>query len=184
MKALQIIGILAATVAYVFISVSISLAPWFDFRNNALSDLGGSAYHGSLTWIFNTGLMLSGALVVVFSVGAIVVHRSWKYSVWLIPLALVGINLALVGFFSEDFGEIHRTLSITLFMATPITLFIYSYVSWPLGSPKLGALALAFGVASALIWFVRWPWQGVAIQETITMIMASIWLILVALKNV
>jgi hypothetical membrane protein len=61
-----------------------------------------------------------------------------------------------------------------------VALLAYGYVSWLLGSPRIGAVALTFGILSSFIWFIRWPWTGVAIQETVTSRMTAIWLLLVA----
>jgi hypothetical membrane protein len=64
-----------------------------------------------------------------------------------------------------------------------VTMLAYSYVSWPLGSPRIGAVALVFGILSSVIWFLSWPWSGIAIQESVTSGMTAIWLILVAART-
>ncbi|MDQ1281389.1 MAG: hypothetical protein QG670_2654 [Thermoproteota archaeon] len=63
MNTLKLLGILGATMAYLFIIISILASPWFDFYNNALSDLGNAVSHAPTSWIFNLGLFLSGLLV-------------------------------------------------------------------------------------------------------------------------
>jgi hypothetical membrane protein len=69
------------------------------------------------------------------------------------------------------------------FLMIVVAMLAYSYVSWPLGSPRIGAVALAFGILSAFIWFNSWPWSGVAIQESVTSGMTAVWLLLVAFKT-
>jgi len=184
MKPQNIIGVLSAIVAYPFIAASVILSPWFDFSNNALSDLGNSALHASTAWIFNSGLILSGGLVACFAVLISVRHRSLKYLSWSIPAAAAGIDLALVGFFPENTGSTHFVVSVILFSLMAVTMLIYSYCSWPLGSPKIGAISLAFGIAIPVIWFVGWPWHGVAIQEVLSCLMTSAWLLMVSNRNV
>jgi hypothetical membrane protein len=66
-------------------------------------------------------------------------------------------DLALVGIFSENIGSIHGVVSEIFFAMTVITMLTFSYVSWPLGSPHIGAVALVFGILFALIWFISWP---------------------------
>jgi hypothetical protein len=61
-----------------------------------------------------------------------------------------------------------------------VAMLAYSYVSWPLGSPSTGAVALTFGILSSLVWFFKWPWSGIAIQEAVTSGMTAIWLLLIA----
>ena len=100
------------------------------------------------------------------------------------PLTATGIDLALIGFFPENAGRIHGLASTIFFALIAITMLIYSYSSWALGSPHVGALALALGIACPIIWFVEWPWRGVAIQETITATMMAIWLVLVSSFNI
>lgn len=184
MNSFTIIGMIGATVSYLFIAVAIALSPWFNIYNNALSDLGNLDLHGSTGWIFNTGLILGGLFTTLFSILLSIRHRTWKYLTWTIPLTAASIDLSLVGFFSENVGSIHGIVSVILFTVMSMTMLIYSYVSWPLGSPRLGAAALVFGVTSVMIWVAKWPWQGVAIQETVTSIMTSLWIIMVSLRNV
>lgn len=180
----KVLGVFGATVAYLFIAISILASPWFNFYNNALSDLGNAVSHGSTSWIFNLGLILSGLFEASFAVLLSFKNASWKYLVWSIPLVVTGADLALIGVFSENVGGMHLVVSVVFFLSAILTMLLYSFVSWPLGSPIVGLVALAFGVSSIVVWFVRWPWHGVAIQETATSVMASLWLILVCMKNV
>jgi hypothetical membrane protein len=182
MKKLGVLGIAAALVAYPFMLASIALSPWFSIYNNALSDLGNTVSNGQVGYVYNAGLVLAGSLVVAFSV--LLSRGSTRRLVlaWTVPLAVAGFDLALVGIFSENTGKIHGTVSEVFFLMIVVTMLAYSYVSWPLGSPRIGAVALVFGILSAIIWFVSWPWSGVAIQEAITSAMTAIMLLLVASK--
>jgi hypothetical membrane protein len=179
----KILGVLSAIIAYSFIAASIILSSWFSFYNNALSDLGNTALHGSTAWIFNSGLILSGGLAACFAILISVRHHSLKYLSWTIPAIAMGIDLALIGLFPENTGWMHLAVSVILFSLMVVTMLIYSYCSWPLGSPKIGAISLSFGIAIAIVWFVRWPWPGVAIQETLSCLMTSVWLLMVLRSN-
>ena len=64
-----------------------------------------------------------------------------------------------------------------------ITMLTFSYVSWPLVIQRIGAVARIFGILFALIWFINWPRNGMAIQETITSRMTVVWLILSTLSE-
>jgi hypothetical membrane protein len=183
MKGSTLIGLLGAVAAYPFMLASIAMSPWFNVYNNALSDLGNVANNGPVAYVYNIGLVLAGLLVAIFAVYITSSRRSGATSAWSIPLAIGSADLALIGVFSEDAGRIHGIVSLIFFLIMAITLLIYSYASWPLGSPRVGAISLFFGIASALIWFIPWPWRGVAIQEATTSGMTAVWLILVALKN-
>ena len=173
---------IAALAAYPFILASIALSPWFNIYNNALSDLGNTVTNGQVGYVYDAGLVVSGALVLVFAVLASKGSRDRRTLVWGVPLMVAALDLAMVGVFSENTGHIHGVVSEIFFLMIVVAMLAYSYVSWPLGSPRIGAVALAFGILSAFVWFSGWPWSGVAIQESVTSGMTAVWLLLVASK--
>jgi hypothetical membrane protein len=183
MLARRILGVIAALAAYPFILASIALSPWFNVYNNALSDLGNTVTNGSVGYVYDAGLVVAGALIFVYALLLLRAAPSLKAAVWTVPLMMASFDLALVGVFSENTGRIHGVVSEVFFAMIVVTMLAFSYVSWPLGSPKVGAVALVFGILSSLIWFTKWPWTGIAIQEAVTSGMTAIWLILVALKS-
>lgn len=183
MKRYPYFGIAAVVLSYSLITISIALSPWFSWTNNALSDLGNTARNafGPAAFVFDTGLTLGGLFALVF----ILLHLKdakfhWKYLVWGIPLVLSSISLMLIGIFNESFGSIHLIVSVIFFFMTAITLLAYSYISFPLGAPRIGAVALILGVFCAAMWIVKFPWQGVAIQETVTSTASAIFVLLIA----
>jgi hypothetical membrane protein len=183
MRRLRILGAAGALVAYPFILASVALSPWFNIYNNALSDLGNTVSNGSVGYVYDVGLVLSGALIFFFSLLVSRKARDLRVLVWTTPLMVAAIDLALVGIFSENTGHIHGVVSEIFFLMIVVTMLAFSYVSWPLGLPYIGAVALLFGIISSVIWFASWPWSGVAIQETATSGMTAIWLLLVAAKS-
>ena len=183
MSRLRVLGVVAALAAYPSILASIALSPWFNVYDNALSDLGNTVTNGLVGYLYDAGLILSGALVLTFA--ALLSGRSSdrKTLVWTIPLVVASFDLAMVGVFSENTGHIQGVVSEVFFLMIVVTMLTYSYVSWPLGAPRIGAVALAFGILSAFIWFYSWPWSGVALQESVTSGMTAVWLILVASRS-
>ncbi len=183
------LGIASVILSYVFIAVAIFLSPWFSWYNNALSDLGNSSLQKNIAsgadLVFNTGLIVGGVLASAF---AILLSRefkfSWKYLIWSVSLLVGSTDLALIGIFNESFGVVHLVVSVIFFFFTAITLFLYSYVSFPIGAPATGAVALVLGIVCALVWIVRWPWTGVAIQETVSSAASGAFVILVALRAI
>ena len=180
MSRLQALGVVAALAAYPFILASIAFSPWFNIYNNALSDLGNTVTNGRVGYVYDVGLVAAGALVLAFSVLLSRESRDRRMLVWTVPLMIAAFDLAMVGVFSENTGHIHGVVSEIFFLMIVVAMLAYSYVSWPLGSPRVGAVALAFGILSAFIWFNSWPWAGVAIQESVTSGMTAVWLLLVA----
>jgi hypothetical membrane protein len=175
-------GIAAVVVSYFLIGLSIVMSPWFSWTNNALSDLGNTAKNAlGPALVFDIGLTSGGLLALTF----IMLHLKdaryhWKYLVWGIPLAFSSVFLTLIGIFNESFGSIHLIVSVGFFFMTTITLLAYSYISYPLGAPRIGAIALILGVFCAIVWIARFPWQGVAIQETVTSVASAIFVMLIA----
>ncbi len=182
-KKRTLLGILAATSSYPFVLASIILSPWFDLFDNALSDLGNLSFNAPIAYIFNAGIMLSGLFLAAFAILVSSGHHDWKYLIWTVPLTFTGLSLALVGIFPIDTGIIHGLVSVAFFVMMIITMLVYSFSSWLLGSPRIGAVALTLGILSALIWSATWPWEGVAIQEALTTAMASFWLIMISRHN-
>ena len=183
-KLIKAIGIIGATFPYLLILASIVLSPWFSIYDNALSDLGSISHNGYAAYIFNLGVIMAGLFSILFNLLLSYVKRSWIFLLWTQLFIVSSISLFLIGVFNEDAGGIHGTVSVIFFLTAVVTMLVYSFLSWPLGTPKVGALSMVFGITCAIIWFEKWPWHGLAIQETATIIMASIWLILVSLKNV
>lgn len=182
MLRLKALGIVGALVAYPFMLASVLLTPWFNGYDNALSDLGNTITNGNAAYVYNAGLILSGGTVLVFALLLSSRARDWRVLVWTVPMMLGSFDLCLVGVFSENAGSIHQTVSEVFFFMIVVTMIAYSYVSWPLGSPGVGAVALSFGIASAVIWFVKWPWPGVAIQEFSTSGLTAILLVLISIR--
>jgi hypothetical membrane protein len=182
LRRLRALGVAGALLAYPFILASIALSPWFDIYDNALSDLGNTVSNGWVGYVYNAGLIISGAVVFAFAVLVYRDIRQRKALVWAIPLMVAALDLALVGIFSENTGSVHGEVSEIFFLMIVVTMLSYSYVPWPLDSPRVGGVALVFGILSAVIWFVGWPWSGVAIQEAVTSGMTAVWLLLVAAK--
>ena len=180
MRALKSLGIVSGVLPWIFIMTSISLSPWFNIFNDALSDLGNTNFNAPVAYIFDVGLVLSGLLAATFGLVLSIRTKSWKLRIWSIPLTLASANLSLIGAFNEAAGAIHSVVSVIFFLTTIVTLLLFSYVSWPLSAPALGGLSLVFGIFSALIWMAPWPWGGVAIQETVTSAIIAIMLILLA----
>jgi hypothetical membrane protein len=180
MRALRALGIAAGIVPWLFILASMLLSPWFNIFDNALSDLGNTSLNSPVAYIFDVGLVLSGLLAAGFGLALSARRRTWKFVAWSIPLTLASVDLSLIGALNESIGSIHGAVSVVFFLMIIVTTLVFSYVSWPLSAPDLGGLALIFGISSALIWFIPWPWKGVAIQESATSAVMAIMLILLA----
>jgi hypothetical membrane protein len=176
------LGMVGSVIGYALIAIALAASSWFSWFNNALSDLGNTSVHPNTAWIFDSGLVIAGLLSTIFSALLMWENRSWKYLLWSLPLTLAAMDLILIGIFNESFGAIHGIVSVIFFFMIALSLFLFSYVSFPLGMPRLGAVALIFGIISSAVWIAHFPWKGIAIQEASTSALAAIFIFLIAWK--
>jgi len=165
-------GIAAPMMAFSCIFLAISLSPWFSWTANALSDLGV----GEAAWVFNSGLMVGGILTMVFAAGLLVAFKRRTLGcVGAVLLFFDAVALFGIGLFSEASGEIHSYFSVAFFALFPLSLFLLGAGAVMVGSKKFGSFTIVAGVLAALPWV--FSWDGVAIPEAISALVASIWII-------
>ncbi len=96
-KALLLLGPVAFPLFHLVVLASALRNPWWSFYKHAFSDLG--AQTATDPWIYNVGLMVLGALVMLFSLGLLLAAKS-KWSGFASALFFVaGIFLALIGIY-------------------------------------------------------------------------------------
>ncbi len=164
-------GIAAPAVAFSLIFLAISLSPWFSWTANALSDLGV----GEAAWAFNSGLMVGGVLAASFAAGLWVAFRGRVLGrVGSILLFIDAVALFGIGLFSEAAGAIHEYFSVAFFVLFPLSLFLLGAGAVMAGSKKFGSFTIVDGALAVLPWV--FSWDGVAIPEAISALVASIWI--------
>lgn len=164
-------GIAAPLIAFSCIFLAISMSPWFSWSANALSDLGV----GEADWVFNSGLMAGGILTMVFAAGLLVAFRGrTPRRVGAIFFFFDAVALLGIGAFSEAAGDIHYYFAVTFFALFPLSLFLLGTSAVMAGSKKFGSFTIVDGILVILPW--AFSWDGVAIPEAISMLVASIWI--------
>ena len=126
-----IAGIASPIIGIITVLLSVYFSPWFIWQENALSDLGVEQAGGTqiAIYLFNIGLIIAGSLIAVFAVltrSSLPSNRRSKIAYAI--LFIGGINLALVGIFTENFPVIHRIVALLYFVTTPISLMIIGSV--------------------------------------------------------
>ena len=190
-RLLCLCGFLSPAVAFAAIGLAIALSPWFSWRRNALSDLGALS---SPVWpIFNTGLVLSGLLALVFTCVLLEEARArgrlataGAFLLW-----LGSLSLSLIGILPEDVGFAHFLVSLIFFVLTPLGLLA-------LGSSRLlprgeggpreglhrGLVVLVLGLlalATWILWGLFRPELGISVPEIMAAVFISAAMILLAL---
>jgi hypothetical membrane protein len=166
-------GLVGPLVAFLFIALSIGLSPWFNWQDNALSDLG-HATDSSVAPLFNFGLFFAGFLVMVYSVMVLRTHARYTGFCLLVSSLL----LQLVAVFDEVYGSLHFLVSVLLFVS-------FGFASLAYGFEKRSALALAafaIGFCSWAFYLAGVYGEGVAVPETISSVAVVSWVASSALK--
>lgn len=168
-KYYALLAITGLLIAYAFIGVSIALAPWFSWYDNALSDLGNSV-QSKVASIFNFGLLLASFFVIVNTV--MVFRKYVQYTS--ICLTTSAFLLQLVATFNEVYGFLHYTVSIMFFISIGITSIVYAAEK----KSYLSVIIFVMGLSSWILYWMRIYSSGVAIPEIISSIAVSSLLIL------
>ncbi|MHA2408292.1 MAG: DUF998 domain-containing protein [Candidatus Ranarchaeia archaeon] len=173
------IGWIAFIWALFSIAIAIMLSPWFNWVTNALSDLGVYETNFLAALIFNQGLMVSGALMILFSVGFWNVTAQYSLEkLGIFVFAIGGVFLFLIGVFPETVIGVHYAVSVGFFATIPISMWVFT-TKWlrVKHTQVLGGLSFTLPFAVIIIWIQ--PWDGVAIPETLSVALYIIWLLAV-----
>ncbi|MFL2520929.1 MAG: DUF998 domain-containing protein [Halobacteriales archaeon] len=188
-------GLLGPAIGLLSVIVAIYFAPWFNWTEFALSDLGvgelpdriaRSAPSNSLhIFIFNAGMMIAGIGLALFVFLTRSLHIDSIISKIGYSLIFIGgLNLALVGLFPIP-SSLHFPVAAIYFIATPIGLVLVggSYLS---DSRNFGVLLILIGIVAFLsIVEIVAPYllnlysEGIAIPEMVeaTLLSLGAWLI-------
>ncbi len=176
-------GFIGPLVALGAITVAIALSPWFTWPGNALSDLGCYANGLPAAIVFNTGLILTGLLVLPFVYSLIrSVTDKWT-KVGLIPYFMALLFLIAIGVLSEDFGRIHFYVSLGFFASFPWSMWAIG-INWSIRFKELrwfGLLSIPLPLLSIYMWGGWYGglfpfWSGNSIPEITTGMSAIGWL--------
>jgi hypothetical membrane protein len=171
-----ICGILAPIVAFAGIFGAIFSYPQFSWTDNALSDLG--VVPGITSLLFNGGLIVAGALTLIFAANLRSILPGKLGTIAAFLFALVAIDLAAIGIFTEAFRPTHYYVSVFFFAVFPISLFFAAASLYKNNEGKMAALTLALSLAAIAAWIIQESigfGKGVAIPETIAALSVGIW---------
>lgn len=177
LKVAGISGVIAPIVAFTCILAAIASYTPFNWVNNALSDLGVQS--GVTAPIFNSGLVISGLLFLVFTIGLFrSVGKSWLGKTGAIVLCLACISLVSIGIFNESFKPTHYLVSVAFFALMPISMLVLVTSFWFAGQRRLSLFTLAIALAAATPWVLQFtvPYVSkVAIPEFVSGLAGAVW---------
>jgi hypothetical membrane protein len=170
----KFMGLLASVLFWVVTSLAIIHNPWFSLMTHAFSDLGGPM--ANQPWIYNYGLMITGAFALMYAATLIEDARNKVEVVGGAFMFIAGVFLALIGIYPS--GTKPHTFVSSWFFTQADLAIITGGIGLVLENRKaLGIASVAIGLlapfAAALI---KWP--SVAILEAYGIILISAWIVL------
>jgi len=166
--------VIGPLLAYFFIGISISSAPWFEWSKNALSDLGHALKSESAVY-YNFGLAAAGLIIAIYAVTSLM--SSAKYSG--LSLAASAFSLQLVAVFDEIYGRTHMLVSVIFFVLLLLSSLIYAIEKRSI----LAGLSFILGFSAWLFYWMKLYSAGVAVPEIISATAAISWIIISALET-
>ena len=172
---LKYAGLAAFLGGWLVILIAISRNNWFVFTENAFSDLGHPLANDP--WIFNTGMMLNGLLIVLYGLYLIDVSFNKTGAVGGGFMMITGVFLTLIGVFDEG-SKNHYFVSVWFFTQGAITvltwgLALYREEKWRgMGRVFIG-LSLMGTVLAVIV-----PWPSTAMVEAWGILIMNVWVIL------
>ena len=165
-------GLILPFFTLIALFLSIQLAPNFNWTENAISDLG---MFESSSLLFNRAIIISGFLLMIFSIGLTRMLEMQKISY--ILLFLSSFFLITIGIFPIP-NPYHMYVSELFFISFPLsflTLGLYLYKLKDSSKRKLGIYALTItGIAIISPVFLL-VFNGIAVSEIIIVTPGFFW---------
>jgi hypothetical membrane protein len=186
LKVSGICGFLTPIIAFALIFSAIASYPEFSWVDDALSDLG--IVEGATAVLFNSGLLISGALCLIFATGLFVYlkkHFVGKIGAFIFVLA--SLALFAIGVFPENIRPTHYIVSVAFFVLLPISLLVTVGTFWLMHKTRMATFTLLVAVAAATPWVLYFAFAihyvpGVAIPEAISAFAGSVWAVVLSGK--
>lgn len=164
-------GVLSVVVFSVLYAIAATGDPGYAFLENYLSDLGV----GPAAWAFNSALLLSGALMLAFSLLGMhpLLGKALPSRAGVALLAAASVLLMNVGIFTEDSGDTHFAFSIAFFLTLLAALGVLAYAFHRTGA--LGRLGTAVSASAFAFGLVLLAVGINPFSETLAVLSALVW---------
>lgn len=164
-------GVLAPIFATVMIYLSVGSTPGWSLTEDTLSHLGAVGFGAVL---FNNGLVMSGALMLVFGAGLYefsagdTVGRIGTGLYLLSSGLVIGLSLATI-----KVQPIHNLAATALFVALPLSAAFTSVYSWRIGLKPYAVVGFAAAAVSVGVWVVAG--SVTALIEVVALVPIALW---------
>ena len=179
LKALRLtgfFGIISPLFGFMIIAMSIWLSPWFSWTGNALSDLGAE---GLESVVFNSGLAMTAALLMMFSAGLLEMTKGDIIGQVGGAIHLLSAGLLIgIGVLNITIEPWHYYVSVGFFTAMPLSALFIGLFCYRKNMRFYTLIAWGSATLAVVIWLL--PWSSVAIPEALSVAYISIWQIIIA----
>lgn len=169
------LGIISMIIGWITIVAAILINPWFNFMEGALSDLG--ALNVSNSYIFNSGLALSGILAMAYAIYLALSIGNKLATFGSGVFFIASSHLLLIAVFPEG-TEPHAPVSYEFFLLMAVSILIFGIAMLFEGSKKYGLLNILY-FAIGLGGSVAFKWPSIALLETYNIVFMTAWAITV-----
>ena len=180
-------------VAFTVITLAILRSPWFSWTGDYLSDLG---IQSTSHILFNSGLIVSGALLIVFAFGlrGSTLSSQSRGRTGTLLLILDGFALSAIGIFplkgdATHILILHILAAAAFFTLIPASLSFIGIAKLRSSERALGWLTITVAALTGAVMVVLWPvvpvctgWEGGAISQTIALPPMAVWSIVFGIK--
>ena len=178
-------GLISSTFPLIMIIISTIIESSFSWNRNALSDIGVS----QTGWLFNNALIVGGVLNFLFAIGLLTYFEKTKtFTIGVSLIIISSVSLALVGVFTENFGNIHVLVALGYLLLAPLGLICIGVGKkrdqTGIVSLVLGIIALLIIFGLSVIAFFANLQIGFAVPELAESLVLSIWIFWLSLKLV
>jgi hypothetical membrane protein len=167
-------GVAAAIVAWVIFAYNISVNPWFVFSEHAFSDLGGPL--AADPNLYNAGMMVSGALIILYSLRCLEDSSNKLETVGGAFLATAGLFLVFIGVFPSGTRP-HGFISYWFFAQTDLAIAAWGLGLIGRGEKDLGVVVAVLGLLSPVVAYMV-PWPSTAMVEAFGIVVMNLWVVL------
>ncbi|UCH43350.1 MAG: DUF998 domain-containing protein [Dehalococcoidales bacterium] len=176
-------GIASQLTGLATVLVAALISPWFSWTESYISMLG---IEGSVTVLFNSGLIVTGVLGLIFTSG-LWRHLpsellNWAGKAGVACLVLGSLSLSAMGIFPSTLEYPHNTASITFLFFIVLGFLLIGLTGVTKASKKWGWFSLCAGVLILALQPIPWPWSGGAIQQMLFCLPWSIWTVVVSTR--
>ena len=146
-------GFFAPLVGFFMILLSLNSTSNWNITTNTLSDLGKSGF-GSV--LFNSGLLMSGAVMMLFSTGLYELTKGNTIGqIGSILYIAASFIICALGVATVNVQPIHNYLSMSLFFLIPIIMATFGKYLYELDMKIYAILAMIGFIISSGIWLIK-----------------------------